>query len=568
VEKAQRRGRRGGWRGWLAVGVVAVLVPVTAGAWENAGIRDVPLNPWTGFAQNWDWTYDALHSLVLSGITGPVVLNMKPMSRREMALIVADVVQRVQVNHVMDFGHRGDLQDTLLALMREFSPELLALGVTGSGITGEAPRLLEVKPLEHLQFRGAYTSNAPTDLEYRNGERLDQGLNGRLTTSSWLEAGGVLAAYAQPEYRIGRDTNQGRLVEGYAKARGGPFELVAGREALWWGPAFHGSMLLSNNALGLDMVRIQTANQVTLPWLLRYLGPLKFAWFFAQLEAEREHPRTKLEGARLDLAPTSWLELGFGRVIMFDGDGRPKPSVWQSPALMFYTSDNNDSKYSGNTLLQADVTLRLADVGKYVPITRDAELYVDVGVDDTCCKTAFIPLKPGATVGLYLPNLFQSPDTTFRVEYSNTSSFNFTHSVYTDGYSRKGDVISHFEGTAGEDLFFRLTEQIDPKLQLGFEFDMARRGQTRAGTQFGTKELHRYVGVDLSYRHTQSLTLVLGTRLEWVRNRDFVAGNSDINQVYTLELTYTFDTLFGAGERRAAGRRQSRNAEYRTPNHE
>ncbi len=556
-EEVRRSGRGVGVRShWFVPAVLIVLLPVAAAAWENAGIRDVPLHPWTGFARNWDWAYDALHRLVLSGLTGPVVLNTKPMSRREMALIVADVVRRVQANRVGEFGHREDLQETLLALMREFSPELLALGVTGSGITGEAPRLLEVKPLEHLQFRGAYTSNAPTDLENRNGERLDQGLNGRVTSSSWLEAGGILAAYAQPEYRVGRDTNQGRLVEGYAKARGGPLELVVGREALWWGPAFHGSMLLSNNAVGLDMVRLQTANQVTLPWLLRYLGPLKFAWFFAQLESEREHPRTKLEGARLDLAPATWLELGVARAIMFNGEGRPKPSVWQWPALMFYTSDDNASQYSGNTLFQADATLRLADVGTYLLISRDAELYVDVGVDDTCCETAYLPLKPGATVGLFLPNLFQFRDTTFRVEYSNTSSLNFTHGVYTDGYIRKGHVLSHFEGTAGEDLFFRLTQQIDPQIQLGFEFDMARRGQVRAGTQFGTKELHRYVGVDLSYRPLQNLTLVLGTRLEWVRNRDFVAGNSDINQVYTLELTYTFDTLFGAGGRGQKGSRQ------------
>jgi hypothetical protein len=101
-----------------------------------------------------------------------------------------------------------------------------------------------------------------TDLENSNGERLDRGLNGRVTSNSWLEAGGVFAAYAQPEYLIGRDTDTGRLVEGYAKGRAGFLELVVGREPLWWGPGFHGSMLVSNNALGLDMIRLQTANQI------------------------------------------------------------------------------------------------------------------------------------------------------------------------------------------------------------------------------------------------------------------------------------------------------------------
>lgn len=530
--------------------LLAVLVPVSAAAWpENVSIRDVPLQPWTGFARNWDWTYDALHQIVLSGIAGKVVLNTKPMSRREMALILADIVRRVQANQVSEFDHRKDLEPILLELLDEFSPELLALGVSGYGINGEPQRLLEVRPLQYLQARGGYTSNAPTDLENRNGERLRQGVNGRLASASWVEFGGVLAGYANPEFQVGPDQVNGQLIEGYGKLRGGPVELVAGRESLWWGPGFHGSMLLSNNALGLDMVRLQTANQITLPWIFQYLGPMKLLWFFGRFEEERDFPRTKLMGLRVDLAPASWLELGFGRTVMFGGDGRPEPPWYQWPAFLVLSSDNNESRFSGNNLFQIDATVRLANLGKYVPLFRDAELYFDVGVDDTCCETAFIPLKPGGLVGLFLPNLFQSPDTTFRVEYSHTTSFNFTHGIYTDGYVRKGHVLSHFEGTAGEDLFFRLTQRLEKRLMVGIELDFARRGSTKAGEQFGTKELHRYVGVDLTYRHSKSLSLQAGARLEWVDNRDFVAGNNDINQVYTIELTYALDAAFGAGER-------------------
>jgi hypothetical protein len=155
------------------------------------------------------------------------------------------------------------------------------------------------------------------------------------------------------------------------------------------------------------------------------------------------------------------------------------------------------------------------------------------------------------TAGVYLPNLFQSPDTTFRIEYSNSSSFNFTHGTYVDGYIRKGQVPSHFEGTAGEDLFFRLTQRLEQRLMVGIELDLARRGRTQAGTAFATKELHRHVGVDVSYRHSENLTLQLGARLEWARNRDFAAGDNDVNQVYTLEVTYAFDAAFGAGDRAA-----------------
>jgi len=535
----------------LLAAVLLGLAAAPAGG-QYLGIRDVPLTPWTGFARHWDWTYDALHRVVLSGIAGPVVMNTKPMSRREMALILARVVQRIQTNHVSPFDHRADLQETLLALMAEFGPELTALGLTGHGIPGQAPRLLEIRPLRYLKAGAGLTSAAATDVENRHGERLDQGWNGRLESASWAELGGVAAAYLHPQFRVGEETLEGRLVEGYVKARAGFAELVVGREALWWGPGFHGSMLLSNNALGLDMVRLQTAHQVTLPWLLRYLGPVKALAFFGQFEAEREFPRTKLGGVRVSLAPFSWLELGGARTIMFGGEGRPDLAFWEYPRV-FFTGNrpgSEGSKYAGNNLSQIDVTLRLSDIGRYIGLTRDAELYLDFGWDDTCCGTFYTPLKPGAVAGLYLPNLFLSPDTTLRVEYTNTSSFNFTHSTWRDGYRRKGHALAHFVGSVGEDLFIRYTHRMTPALEVGLELDLARRGGTAIGQRFGTKELHRHVGVDLSYRHSPRLTLGIAGRLEWVRNREFVAGQDDVNWVSMVEATYGFEDGPGAGTRR------------------
>jgi hypothetical protein len=483
-------------------------------------------------------------------------MNTKPMSRREMAIILAGILRRIQNNQVLEFADRTDLQDTLVALIDEFSPELAALGVTGHGIKKDAPRTLEIKPLEYLQLRVGLTTNSATNIENSNGERLDQGLNGRVTSSSWAEAGGIAAGYIQPEYQIGTDTNRFQIIEGYIKGRAGFVELVAGREALWWGPGFHGSMLVSNNALGMDMLRLRTAHQVTLPWIFEDIfGPLKFELFVGQLEEERtDYPRSKVMGGRIDLSPLPWLEIGFARTVMFDGDGRPKPQWYELPNVWFYGNKEGSegSKYAGDNRIQLDVSVRLANVGKYVLITRDAELYLDLGWDDTCCGTFYWPLKPGPIAGVYLPNLFGSPDTTFRFEYSNSSSFQFTHSVWQDGYERKGQVISHFEGTVGEDWFLRLTQRLNPQIDVGIEFDMARIGRTEKGLEVATKELKRYFGVDVSYRHSPALSLSFAGRLEWTNNLDFVPGRQEVNQVYMATVTYAFEPTIGAGKRETA----------------
>lgn len=523
---------------------------------QNVSIRDVPLKSWTGFARHWDWTYDAFQRLALSGLAGRVVMNTKPMSRREMALILEDILRRIKNNQVQEFAERTDLQDTILALMEEFTPELLALGVTGYGMKQEPPRTLEIKPVQYLQLRAGFTSNSATNLENNNGERLDIGMNGRVTTSSWFEAGGIAAGYVQPEYQIGADTNRLQWVEGYVKGRAGFVELVAGRQPLWWGPGFHGSMLVSNNAVALDMLRLRTAHQVTLPWIFEDIfGPLKFEVFVGQLEEERTYyPRSQVMGTRIDLSPFPWLEIGLARTLVFDGDGRPKPHWYELPKVWFYGNEEGTegSKYAGDNRFQLDVSLRLANVGKYVPITRDAEVYLDLGWDDTCCGTFFWPIKPSPIVGVYLPNLFGSPDTTFRFEYSNSSSFQFTHSVWQDGYTRKGQGISHFEGTVGEDWFVRLTQRLNPQIDVGIEADFARIGRTQKGLEFSTKELKRYFGVDVSYRHSPSLSLNFAGRVEWTNNLDFVEGREEINHVYTASVTYAFESTVGAGKRTTA----------------
>jgi membrane-associated phospholipid phosphatase len=543
---------RSSWAAGLLI-AVWLLLPVASLA-QNLSIRDVPLKPWTGLAGNWDWTYDALQKLVLSGLAGRVVMNTKPMSRREMAIILADMVRRIQNNQVSGFDDRSDLQDTLLDLMDEFSPELQALGVTGFGIKGEVPRTVEIKPLEYLQFRGGFTGKSATNIENSNGERLDKGANGRVTSSSWFEAGGIVAGYLQPEYQIGEDTNRGEVIEGYLKARGGPVELIAGRESLWWGPGYHGSMLISNNALAMDMIRLRTANQVTLPWVFAdLLGPLKAELFFGGLEKERTaFPNSKVTGLRIDLAPVPWLEVGVARTIVFDGGGdRPYLPWYKYPLVWGHgnkTGTEGDAT-AGDSRFQFDGSIRLANVGKYFPISRDAELYFDMGWDDTCCGTFYIPIFPGGIVGVYLPNLFMSPDTTFRFEFTNTTRIQFTHSVWQDGYERKGQVISDFVGTNGQDFFFRLTQRLSSEIDVGIEFDLSRIGQVESGQAFATKELKRYFGVDVSYKYSPALSLNVAARLEWVTNRDFVQGQKDINPVYMAAVTYAFDPTIGAGKR-------------------
>jgi membrane-associated phospholipid phosphatase len=543
-------------RGFGSSLLIVFLLLLSCPAWaQNLSIRDVPLKSWSNPSQPWDWTYDALRKLVISGLAGRVVLNTKPMSRREMAIIVADMVRRIQANQVTVFDTRTDLQDILLDLMREFSPELRALGVTGIGITGEVPRWLEFKPLEYLQFRSGFTSHAATSLENRNGERLDKGINARATGSSWMEVGGFFAGYVQPEYQISKDSNRAQLIEGYGKLRGGPVELVVGQEALWWGPGYHGSMMLSNNALPVPMIRLQTANQFQLPWVFRdLLGPMKLQVYLADLENGGPNFRnSKAIGTRLDFTPAPWLEIGLDRATVFDGSDRTPNLPWYrywAPVFHGNQLGTESESAAQDNRFHIDADFRFANVEKYLPIARDAEFYVDFGYDDTCCGTFYLPLYPGYTLGAYFPNLFGSPDTEFRAEFSKAGGIQFVHGEWGPDWTRYGHGMATFIGPGGEDLFFRLVQHFNPQLAVGFELDFARIGSrlTPFDTSIPTMRKNA-AGVDVTYQYSPGLSLNLAARLEWVKNRDHVQGESDINQVYTAAVTYAFAPDLGWGRR-------------------
>ena len=62
--------------------------------------------------------------------------------------------------------------------------------------------------------------------------------------------------------------------------------LEAGRGTQWWGPGYHGSLLLTDHAFPMDMIKLGTERPFQLPGFLSGLGDWKVNAFLAQLERE------------------------------------------------------------------------------------------------------------------------------------------------------------------------------------------------------------------------------------------------------------------------------------------
>jgi hypothetical protein len=500
----------------------------------------VPLRNWNGFAINWHWTYDAIKRLVLAGLTDRAILNTKPMSRLEMARIVAQAIAKITGDEGGLYAERRDLEDTIYRLLDEFQPELAELGVEAALQQGPPPGFFHIKPLDNLQVRTAFAKEDAV-LEDNQGDSFNKGINGRLASFSRAQVGDFFSATLHPELRLDEQGTNARLLEGYAKLTFRNVEVGGGRESLWWGPGFHGSMLLSNNAQPFDLVKIGAAEPFTLPSIFKYLGPMKLTLLVGQLEANRDFPHTKLAGMRIDLAPASFLEVGFGRVVQFDGSGRPPVRAIDYPRIVFGPgSDNPNSPLNGNSLFSVDFTVRLSDVGRYLPLFKDLEFYGELGWDDTCCSDIWIPLRPGGIVGLYTPNLLGLAHTELRVEYAASSNIEFIHSIYTSGYSYKGRVLSHFMGTDGKDLYIRIGRWFGPNILVGTNFDNARIGPVANGTLGLPREKRFAAGPDLSYRFSKNLTFFGAYQFSSSDNLGSVPGQNVTNHLLRVEATFSF----------------------------
>lgn len=511
-------------------GVLLVLgsaVPLAEG-----GSVNVPLNNLRHFAVNRDWVYDAAEKVALAGLVGPWVLNTKPWSRREVARLVLEALERIERDDPAVAGDPTGLEFHLLRLREELGEEIAALKGVGS------PSRL--RPLEFLHVGGAF-SDEPARPGNRQGESLEEGANGRLTAAGWGVWRDTAAIYVRPEGTVNEENSRSRLGETYIKLERWNVELEVGRDSLWWGPGFHGALILSNNARPLDMVKLSSAEAFVLPWFFRHLGPFKVTWFLGQLEEDRDFPRAKVAGLRLNFAPASWAEVGLSRVMQFGGEGRPSPDVGDIPRLLAARRSTQeggvDDPTNTNEVYAVDVAFVIRKVDRLVPLARTVQVYAEVGFENLGLSGSFPnPSRPAAIVGLYVPDLFLSARSDLRLEYVSLSRIWYTHSIYTSGFTLDGRVLGHQVGGDARALYVRTTRWLTPEWYLGLEGEYRERGIDPTVTTERTLA----VGLDASYAWSERLSVLAAYRLSLVENRNSQPSDSELDHLFRLEFTYRF----------------------------
>lgn len=403
-----------------------------------------------------------------------------------------------------------------------------------------------IKPVENLSFSYKYL-NGPFSIFNNEGINYGEGNNAIIQFQSQARLWRALSFFVQPAliynnhaYLSGDDSGTNlRLHRGYVKLNIFNFEIQAGRDSLWWGPGYHGALLMSNNAHPFDMIKLSNPEPVLLPWIFSYLGPAQFNLIFSQLNDERTGTKfinPFLYGFRLGLKPHPYLELGFFQLNIFGGSGRRDLSAGDIITILFNNKTNQDpaSKRDSNAEVAVDIALTLPNVKKYIFLADGIKLYGEWGAEDS----GFPPDKNAYIAGMALFKPFGLERAVIRGEYANTVTKSapgawYYHPSYPMRYD--GRVFGHHAGTDSDDIFVEWSQDIE-KFFYKLSFDRERSGiQTTIYPQIK----NQYLG-ELGYRYNENAKFTLQYAYEEIKNLGYVQNQRQKNHFLGMTADFYF----------------------------
>lgn len=378
-----------------------------------------------------DETYDVLLRLEAEGVIEGGLLTTRPVSRNEIKRLIR-AAEKSPLNK-SPFIRRG-----IRSLKKRFIDD-----------NGEPPY---IKPLDEANIDYVYSDGDPQDLIYNNdGDTYERGNNFRFGVSSRAEHT-LASLFVNPEVRISGSDQDIIMKRAYGVLSLSVLDIALGKDSQWWGPGYHGSILLSNNTVPLTMIKLGNSRPIVPPWIFGYLGPVRFTVFAARLEKERKIPEPYLWGMRFNFKPVRYIEIGITRTALLGGEGRDEDidTWWKS----FSGIGENESEVEAGDQragFDAKVTLPFK--------TQPVQVYIDAAGED---EAGNLPSKWAYIAGVYLPKIYKIERLDFRAEYATThvgSKANvwYNHHLYETGYTYKGGIIGHHMGTDSEDIFFQLT---------------------------------------------------------------------------------------------------------------
>lgn len=272
-----------------------------------------------------------------------VIDGQRPWSRREVARIVIafekEARARARDGASPIPGRVASLVDSLGAAydddIRELRGDASAPSVNGRALRGMSFGIAGANALPRAVpgTNGLGSVDAVTEplVEPNWGRPVADGGTATVETIHEMGIGAHLAIAAQPRVSWlqggGRGYEQADFQRLYARGTLANIGVEAGLDEILWGQAGDRGMLLSANPHPLHALTVANDTAITLPWILRHLGPTRMALMIADLGHDQYFPGSKLVNYKVSVTPTARLELGAGMMDEMGGSGSPTCSL-------------------------------------------------------------------------------------------------------------------------------------------------------------------------------------------------------------------------------------------------
>lgn len=259
-----------------------------------------------------------------------------------------------------------------------------------------------------------------------------------------------------PEGRLPSQNNF-RLLEANFSAHLIGHEFSFGKSDAWLGPGLGGSMAWSNNAENMYSFRINRVEPLTIPFVSRVLGPLRYDFFIGSLKGHTAPNSPWAHSEMFSFAPTSNFQFGFQRTIIFGGQGHEPVTLHTFLKGFFDLSDTTrQEKYSRN---DPGARFSTFNFSWRLPFLRKtATLYTDSTTHDDVTPIS-APRRAGWRTGVYFSHLPEIPKLDLRLEgvytdyptsRSNGGRGNYYESIQMQGYTNKGFIMGDWIGREGK----------------------------------------------------------------------------------------------------------------------
>jgi hypothetical protein len=473
---------------------------------RTAEAQDYPRYPPAGstFVPLDSWVYPAFERLGAMGYVTTSLEGMKPWTRTECARLTVEAGDALREAILEDKRPAEESVQIHTVLAREFAAEIEVIG-------GGRNRSLR---LESVYTRAMSISGPPlTDgfhfgqtVAYDFGRPFQRGFNS-ITGGAWRATAGPFAFYVRAEYqhapgapavsdavrnfvaladqkplepaRTFPAIDRVRLLDAYATINIRNWQLSFGRQSLSWGVGGGGSMLLSDNAEPLTMVRLSRAVPARLPGFLSGTGPFRFEFFIGRQDGGTIIPNPLIWGHKFSFKVTPYLEVGYGRTNTLGAGDSHLGSPFTFGNFFHTFFGLRAAGIAGRAVGLPGSSQDSFDFVLYIPGTKHVlSLYGDLYAKDKAIYL-FDPPRGAYRAGFYLSRIPGLAKLDFRAESTSTESpvfesrsvtLNYWNSQYRDGYTNNGFLMGNVVGREGRGIQAWATYHFSPTHSLEFSF--------------------------------------------------------------------------------------------------